>query len=98
MNEDNDAIVYHGSKEEAKQTIFEFSKNLKPGDLILFDLGERNEKSLGGVNHVVMYAGIHNEKAMIVEEYYKGYDAYYRPIDELVFAKKAGQQGYRNMP
>lgn len=32
-----------------------------------------------------MYAGEYEGKAMIVEEYSKGHNAYYRPIEELIF-------------
>ena len=91
MNEDMEVIQYDGNKDEAKQEIQQFCKRLKAGDLILFNLGGRNINCLGKVDHVVMFAGEHEGKAMIVEEYSKGHNAYYRPVEDLVFNKEGSR-------
>ncbi len=88
-------IPFSGTKEKAQTKIEEFCDGLKPGDLILFDLGNPepdSEKKEDGmiktaVDHVVMYAG----NGMIVEAYDNNTKVYYRSIEDLIFKEAGGE-------
>ena len=83
---------FSGAEEDARELVNEFCEELDSGDLILFSFSDRNEWAYGDVSHVVMYAGTDDKgNHMIVEEYSTGHDAYYRPIDDLIFGKSHWQ-------
>jgi cell wall-associated NlpC family hydrolase len=91
-NNRRDATEFGGAEEDARELVYGFCEGLQPGDLIPFSLSERNDWVYGDVTHVVMYAGLDDKgNHMIVEEYSTGHDAYYRPIDDLIFGKSHWQ-------
>ena len=94
---DTDPVRFNGTEEEAREQLDDFLDTLKPGDLILFDLGGSHDFSgnnengefvdtYGNVDHVVIYAGQdENGNHMIVQEHEPGRDAEYHDINVLVF-------------
>ncbi len=92
LNSSGEYIPFEGTIGEAYKAVDDFCAGLKPGDLILFDLGSSHDKPyknqkgedeevFGHSDHVVMYAG----NGMIVHEHEPGRNAEYHPITELIF-------------
>ncbi len=99
LNSNGEYIPFKGTIGEAYKAVDDFCAGLKPGDLILFDLGSSHDDIRDGVfgraDHVVMYAG----NGMIVQEHEVGRNAEYHPITELIFNRAennpAGDESFK---